>query len=254
MIKVKNHFSIYRFFARGVATPKATQPRFVLYTQNKQECITVKTFFTATIKAKERIGPHKQEIIDIIVGSLLGDGWGEKRNNSTRFHFHVSSRNAQYLDFLHNLFLKNGYCSDIKPKKKIQVGKNGKKYYSIKMRTFSFTSFNEIYDMFYPDIKKKVVPKNIAQYLTGRALVIWVMDNGSEGVAGTKISVESFSLKEIETLQSALFFNFGLQYTIQTDKQWHVLYLSKKSQLKTLAEIIKASMVPSMLYKIRETI
>lgn len=75
------------------------------------------------------------------------------------------------------------------------------------------------------------------------------MDDGGRSGVGCKISTESFTLDEVKILQKALFSNFGLQYTIQRHKQWHILYLSK-AQLDRLAEVVQDFMVPSMLYKI----
>ena len=223
----------------------STQNMFSKVAQRRLGTIT---FFTRSLKAKERVGPHNQEIIDILVGSLLGDSWGEKRSNSTRFHLHMQSRNVEYLEFLRNSFLKNGYCSDLKPKKSVQIGKDGKRYFSIKIRTFSFISFNEIYDMFYLE-NKKIVPKKIAKYLTPRALAVWIMDDGGKSGVGRKISTESFTLEEVTLLKNALLSNFGLEYRIQAHKQCHILYLPK-AQLNRLAEIVQDFVVPSMRYKI----
>jgi hypothetical protein len=46
-----------------------------------------------------RIGPHNQDIISIIFGSLLGDGYAEKRsvNGGTRIGFYQESTHLSYL-------------------------------------------------------------------------------------------------------------------------------------------------------------
>jgi len=44
-----------------------------------------------------KIGPHNLDVISIIVGLLLGDGYAEKRSESTRITVHSSSRNVSYL-------------------------------------------------------------------------------------------------------------------------------------------------------------
>ena len=56
------------------------------------------------ILAKQRIGPHQEEVVSTLVGSLLGDGYAEKRSNVTRIHIHMSSRNVSYIHFLHRFF------------------------------------------------------------------------------------------------------------------------------------------------------
>jgi hypothetical protein len=42
--------------------------------------------------------------------------------------------------WIHNILAINGYCNNDKPKINKQIGKNDKIYYSIKIRTWSFTS------------------------------------------------------------------------------------------------------------------
>lgn len=80
-------------------------------------------FFTAKRGSLSRIGPHKKETIDIVVGSLLGDGWGEKRNNTTRFHIHIQAEKIEYLEYLHTILVKNGCCSTQRPNKEGAIRK-----------------------------------------------------------------------------------------------------------------------------------
>ena len=61
-------------------------------------------FYTKRIAAKERIGPHQEKVISTFVGNLLGDGYMEKRSNATRMHIHMSSRNVEYINWLHIFF------------------------------------------------------------------------------------------------------------------------------------------------------
>lgn len=209
-----------------------------------------RSFFMIRERAHLKIGPHNKDVIDTIVGSLLGDGWGEKRVGSTRFHLHMSVKNVEYLDYLHKFFIKNGYCSANKPRKAKQIAKSGQIYYSIKIRTFSFTSLNYIYDAFYDKNGYKHIPINISELLSPRVLAIWIMHDGGVSREGVKISTEaSFPLEDIKRLQAALFERFGLKYTIQRHKKQYILYLSLK-QLPLLSAVVKQHMIPSMHYKL----
>ena len=76
-------------------------------------------FYTQNLFSKERIGPHNEDVISVLVGNLLGDGYGEKRKNSTRFQIHMSSRNVEYVFWSFKFFAEKGYSSRKKP------GKNG---------------------------------------------------------------------------------------------------------------------------------
>ena len=46
---------------------------------------------------------------------MLGDGWAEKRCNSTRFHLHMGSPNVGYLTRMRDFYAIRGYCSLDKP-------------------------------------------------------------------------------------------------------------------------------------------
>nr|QJS52071.1 putative LAGLIDADG homing endonuclease [Stigeoclonium helveticum] len=100
--------------------------------------------------------------------------------------------------WLQKFLYERGYCSDLIPKISKQINKKtGKTYYSIKIRTWSFSSFNYIYDLFYKN-KQKIVPITICDFLTPLALAIWFMDNDSKHSAGVLLHTNSFTKKEVE--------------------------------------------------------
>ena len=78
-------------------------------------------FNKSRTKALHRIGPHNSIIIDIQIGSLLGDGWAEKRLGATRLHIHASAKNVEYIMWIHNILALNGYCNNDKPNKPDQI-------------------------------------------------------------------------------------------------------------------------------------
>ena len=54
--------------------------------------------FHTLVKAKNRIGPHNKDIISVIIGSLLGDAYGNKRFvEGTRICFRQSIVHKEYL-------------------------------------------------------------------------------------------------------------------------------------------------------------
>ena len=207
-----------------------------------------RSFFSSNLKSSERIGPHDFLIIELFFGSLLGDCYAEKRNNSTRFVFHQSSRNVEYISFIVNTLVEFGYCSKGLKKKK-QIGKKNKVYFSIKKATFSFSSLNWVYDCFYSD-KKKKIPDEISFYLTARALAFWLMDDGSRTKYGIVISTNSFTRDDINRLRKALLQNFDLETTtqVQNENQYRIYF--PKSQIVKLRKIVQPFFVNSMLYKL----
>jgi ubiquinol-cytochrome c reductase cytochrome b subunit len=122
--------------------------------------------------------------------------------NSTRFHIHASAKNIEYIGWLQKLLSNQGYCNDKKIKLIKQIGKNNKIYYSIKIRTWSFSSWNYIYNEFYSS-KIKIVPtyEFLITHLTPLALAIWIMDDGSKDGSGLRISTNCFKKEEILKLQ-----------------------------------------------------
>jgi heme/copper-type cytochrome/quinol oxidase subunit 2 len=54
--------------------------------------------FHTIVRAKRRIGPHDKDVISVIIGSLLGDSYGNKRCvDGTRFCFRQSIIHKEYL-------------------------------------------------------------------------------------------------------------------------------------------------------------
>ena len=206
-------------------------------------------FFLPRIPALKRFGPHKKEIYSILTGSLLGDGYAERHGLGTRFHFHYSHRNAEYLFSLHNLFSKNGYSNPKKPKLKKIIGKGGKFYFSLRFRTYSFASFNDIYESWYPVKGLKTLPTNLNKILTPMALAVWVMDDGSFTGYGVKIATDCFTKQEVFCLSEILQLNFGLQTSVQYQNSKWRLYI-QKSSMPVLKKQIENYLVPSMRYKL----
>lgn len=98
-------------------------------------------FILPRFKAKNRIGPHNEEIISILVGSLLGDCHGERLlNGGVRFRFKQSIIHKDYLFFLHKKILNLGYTNNILPYL-IKQDVNNKIFESYCFNTYSFTSF-----------------------------------------------------------------------------------------------------------------
>lgn len=231
-------------------------PKMVSNNISNTYMIQKKLFHTVNLPAGKRIGPHNQDVISVLVGNLLGDGYAEKRSNSTRFHIHLSSKNAEYVFWLHKFFAERGYCSATVPSTKKQIGKKNQVYFSVKFTTFSFKSLNWLHDSFYVEKcfsakkTKKVVPTNIPTLLTKKALAVWIMDDRGKGGDGLKISTEGFSHRDNKLLQKALIKNFKLFPSIQRHAENHLLYF-KKSDVSTLFALIKPHLLACMYYKFK---
>ena len=204
------------------------------------------------LKGIFRIGPHNKDVLSIIFGSLLGDAHAEKRIGGlgTRIHFYQEAVHVEYLYYLHKLLSKLGYCNPKIPAVTSRLGQKGKLRKILRFRTWTYTSFNWIYELWYKNNIKQV-PVNIAEYLTPLALAIWIMDDGSKVGKGLKFSSNSFSYNDCLVLVKALNDNFNLKASVQSAgcKNQLYIYIWKES-MNDLRSIVSPYIIPEMKYKI----
>ena len=204
------------------------------------------------LRADKRIGPHNKIILDLIFGSLLGDGFAERRigGNGTRITFYQEGIHVSYLLWLHGLFSELRYCSSNLPEIQRRLGLKGKVRKIIRFRTFTYTSFNWIHDMWYIN-GIKIIPSNIGYFLTPLALAIWIMDDGGKVSKGLKLATNSFTYSECLFLVKVLFENFNLKASVQSAgaPNQYQIYIWKES-MPLLREIVLPYVHSSMKYKL----
>ena len=217
--------------------------------------IQLNRMFHTRVKAASRIGPHNLDVISVIVGSLLGDCYANKRSvEGTRLCYRQSLVHKDYLFWLYNFFFTRGYCSNLEPRMNRRELKNksstNKIHYGYEFNTFTFRSFNWIYKMFY---KKgiKYINVGLVKYITPLALAIWISDDGGWAKPGVRIGTNCFKLKEVEILVKILQKNFGLYCTIQILKPSNnfTIYIKKSSVVKLRGQILPY-LHTSMYYKL----
>lgn len=205
------------------------------------------------LKGIYRIGPHNIDIISVIFGSLLGDGYAEKRLKGigTRISFYQESSHVDYLLNIHNFFSQLDYCNPKIPEITTRLGVKGKVRKIIRFHTWTYTSFNWIHDIWYDNNNKKCVPECIGVYLTPLALAIWIMDDGSKVGNSLKLCTNSFTYNECLILIKVLNDNFNIKATIQATgaiNQYNI-YIRKQSMIN-LRNIVSPYIIPNMKYKI----
>jgi ubiquinol-cytochrome c reductase cytochrome b subunit len=212
------------------------------------------SFIIKKLRGIYRIGPHNQEIFSVIIGSLLGDGHAEKRsdNGGTRISFYQESTHLSYLLWLHDFLSIRGYCNINRPVITTRLGKNGVVRKVLKFHTWTYNSFNWIHDLFYKN-NIKIIPSNIAYYLTPLALAIWIMDDGAKVSKGLKLCTNSFTYSDCVLLIKALNDNFALKSSIQSagSPNQYIIYIWKES-MPLLRTIVSPYIIPEMKYKIIE--
>ena len=160
----------------------------------------------------------------------------EKSTNGSRFVYYQAKVNGEYLLWLHDVISNLGYAKKEIPilysrKGSILVANGETKYY-YRFRTFTYSSFDWIYDSFYPNGTRKIVPNLIDTYLSPLALAVWMMDDGTSiKNKSFKFCTNSFTLKEIKYLALVLKNKYNLDSSIHKsglNNQYNI-YIPKSS-------------------------
>ena len=213
--------------------------------------ILVESILPLKLRAKERIGPHNQDIVSILVGSLLGDGYLERHGNGCRQCFQQEQSNRGYLLAFYHYLSARCYTTSCLPKITRRIGTGGKLRYVSRFKTYTFASFNWFHEEFYKENKKQLPNKELLfSYITPQSLAVWIMDDGSRSGKGLKLSTNCFTYEENLVLANILRKKYFLKISIH--KTGYVgqysLYIHKGS-VKDLYNIVKDSIHPSMKYK-----
>lgn len=230
---------------------------------NIDQCFSVFTFLLAGKKGSNyrkprRINPVKALVqltqfqIDVLIGTMLGDATMErvKINHNPRVRFDQTfPGHAAYLTVLYMVFYplvgKHPVLQIRKPDTR-----TGLRYKTLRFSTLSFPCFIYYYDLFYVN-GTKVVPYNIVDLLTPRALAYWIMDDGGKNGNGEMVlHTRAYTLNDVKLLQFALMTKFGLQTRLneKTPGQWVIIIPIK--QVQPLKKIVASHMCRSMLYKL----
>ncbi len=206
------------------------------------------------IRSNQRIGPHDYDVLCIIFGSMLGDGYANLRTqnygNTVRFSFKQSFVHKDYLFYLYKFFLLRGYCSNLEPRIYTRRIKGYNKIYQgYEFMTYSFTSLVWIYNAFYND-GIKTVPSILRSYMTPLTLAIWISDDGGWAGSGVRIATHSFPFDEVNFLINLLKEKFDLNCTIQLINSGKYQIYIKSDSIKSLRDLILPFLHPSMHYKL----
>jgi len=208
--------------------------------------------FNTRCRAINRIGPHNIDIISIVFGLLLGDGFASNRTGEgVRIAIKQSEVHKEYLFFLYNLFYDRGYCTNLEPRKYTRSIKGIERlYFGYEFNTYTFRSLSWIYKSFYKN-GRKIIPYNIVRYMNELTLSIWIMDDGGWTGEGVRISANCFTYAELERLILILKSKFDLDCTIQKIqiKGKYSIYI-KKNSIPNLRALVLPHVHNSMLYKL----
>lgn len=156
---------------------------------------------------------------------------------------------ASYLTFIYSHFY---HLTGAPPKVHFRKAdkRTNKVYASMAFKTLALPCLNFYKELFYLN-GVKIVPVDIANYLTPRALAFWICDDGGKDTNNqTILHTRSYTHAEILILQAALSKNFQLRtrVTEKTPGQW-VIHIPVKQEV-SLREIVLPYIHYSFMYKI----
>jgi hypothetical protein len=211
------------------------------------------------ILSAKNLGFLHDDLVSVVLGSLLGHAYAEKRPLATRIQFKHESGNMEHLIHTWQILKEEGYCSGLYPKIQERLGHNGKKRFVCRFKTFTHYSFNWFYDTFYHNVNGvniKKVPIAIEEFLSPIALAFWIMDNGTKHGEGLRISANSFTKEDVLRLCHALKKKYDIEstpvisgYGKHSGLVKYALYI-KVNSMDKLRLIVKPFFLKSMLYKL----
>jgi hypothetical protein len=197
--------------------------------------------------------------MEIIRGSLLGDGtmW-KTRNENQVSYFSATSVIKDYAEWKYTE-LQN-LCT--RPVLVRERERKGTKTVAYEVNTASHPIFHGLRHIWYPE-GKKIVPEDVAIWLTPLTLAVWYMDDGyrfSDTIHKMKgylklyvgrsitFSTDGFSIEDKRRLASALYKRYGVSIHL-VDNRKHIRFNRLDSLKLVLA--MKPYIHPSFNYKIK---
>jgi len=201
------------------------------------------TKFTHLERSLTRI---PMDLRSVFIGIILSDAAVQKSNVGGDARLQFKQKYSQ-LDYLYSVFFElSHYCSQSPSVYTTIIHK--KKHYALTFTTRSLPCITDLYNLFYPE-GKKIIPNNIYDLLTWRALVHWIEGDGTYS-SGITIQTQSFTIQEIVLLMNVLRIKFRLDCSIHVQGSYSVLYIKSKSIKQNLHHMLPY-IQPSMLYKFK---
>ena len=184
---------------------------------------------------------------DIILGTLLGDGFLEKNGKNFRLVIDHSLNQISYVKWLKSQL--QDFKSSVVIKKRFD-SRVGKTYNHCILRTESSRLLDNYSEIVYRGKSKKMIPKNLPEIINGQILAIWIMDDGYKrnDCNALRLNTQSFSYEEHKLIQKALQ-SISIESTIQRHKNGFVIYIPSRSMNK-IRETVNPYIIPEMKYKI----
>ncbi|OHA61964.1 MAG: hypothetical protein A2117_00150 [Candidatus Wildermuthbacteria bacterium GWA2_46_15] len=183
---------------------------------------------------------------DIIIGTLLGDGFLERNGAHVRLIMVHSFKQKSYVEWkTQQLINLRGQVLD----KRRFDSRTQKFYYYSSFRSQTSPFLEKYYQLFYQN-GKKIIPSKLPKIITPLILAIWLMDDGYKrnDCNALRLNTQSYSAEEHHIIQQALS-RMGIESKIHKQDKYLVTYIPSRS-MNQLRRIVREFIVPDMEYKI----
>ena len=186
----------------------------------------------ANVLKNTKILPSEMEVI---IGSLIGDGSLEKSGKHYRLRVGHTVRHSEYVRWKYKLLQR--FC--ITDPQYVPTTE------SLRLGTIGHPELSKLRHKWYTNGIKEIP---IDFRLTPLMITIWFMDDGCKQGKSVDFSVHSFSVKSIQILRKELA-EFDIDTTINFDGKGHRIYV-RRSSYDSFKELVKPYIQPCMAYKL----
>ena len=174
---------------------------------------------------------------DVLTGALLGDGSLIIHKNGKNAYFQYLSKSKQHVKYIANYFndiitpagiYNRAYCD----------GRTNKQYFYSAFRTYANKTFTDIYNEWYINKKKIIIPKNLQ--LNSTICLIWYIGDG--GIISAKqsefikISTHCFTKESQEEILLPQLKDFNASL-MKTDNNQYFIYIPHRKEADFLEYI-----------------
>jgi hypothetical protein len=180
----------------------------------------------------------------VLTGTLLGDGCLAKHGRYHRLHVKHKLAHLELALMKYETFRE--FISMAPHQFDQRLG--DKRHPCVQFATRTHPVFSEWHRRFYSG-RRKIVPADIVNDLSPRALAVWLMDDGAADYAGVTIQTHGFEYEETARLAADLRSEYSLEAGVRKNRGSWLIYIPARS-VRDLEDVVSDHMIPSLAYKL----
>jgi hypothetical protein len=197
-----------------------------------------------------------QNLNDILIGLMLGDGHLYKSSSTSNSRFEISfGKDREFFAIWVSDLFEDYSNSGIKiiyyDKSLLSTS------FGYRFKTKSLSIFNYYHDLFYKKDNtiwkyKKIVPSNIKNLMNPIVLAYLIMTDGNFDKSRNRIRIytNSYSKLEVEKLAKSIELKLDIYVGVLHDRKDQWILTIGAQQLDKLRSLVKPHFEPSMLYRL----